>query len=605
MKVHNVVQMLQNTVLKNPDKPAMLWKNEGTYKSLTYANFWKRIQNFANGLLHLGVKPNDKVAIISNSNFMWGISDFALASIQSVSVPIYPTIPTEQVAYILDNTDIKYAIVENEEQFIKVKDSGIQLEKIIMMFSSQSSEHLPFTEVEELGEKHQNEDWETLWKDLGWDQLLTIMNTSGTTGNPKGVMLTHGNILSNIEGIQFWVIELLPEDISLSYLPLSHIFERLAGHYLPLSIGVTIGYAENINTIPDDLQEIRPTVITSVPHLFEKVFTQIMDQINNGSPVKKRIFDWAVEVGKEKYNYYLQSNVDDYLSQSYLPKNLYRKWKIADKLVYQTIKDRLGGRLRGAVSGGGTLNKEIAKFFWSLDIPLMEGYGLTETSPIISCNPMLRAKVGTVGKVLPNLELKIADDGEILVQGPSITQGYYNDQEETEKSFEGKWFKTGDIGELDEEGYLKIIDRKKRLLILSTGMNVAPAPIESKINESIFIAQTLILGDNQKYVTALINLDYETLIPWAQKQGINTENKEALSKDPLVQKLINDDIVELTKEFTNYAKPKRVTLISDEWSVDSGELTPKLSLKTNIIKKQYEQEIKEMYKKNETKAEAI
>src|SRR5690625_2547409 len=256
---------------------------------------------------------------------MWGISDFALASIQSVSVPIYPTIPTEQVAYILENTDIKYAIVENEEQFIKVKDSGIQLEKIIMMFSSQSSEHLPFTEVEELGKKHQNADWETLWKDLGWDQLLTIMNTSGTTGNPKGVMLTHGNILSNIEGIQFWVIELLPEDISLSYLPLSHIFERLAGHYLPLSIGVTIGYAENINTIPDDLQEIRPTVITSVPHLFEKVFTQIMDQINNGSPVKKRIFEWAVEVGKEKYNYYLQSNVDDYLSQSYLPKNFNRR----------------------------------------------------------------------------------------------------------------------------------------------------------------------------------------------------------------------------------------------------------------------------------------
>lgn len=605
MKVHNVVQMLQNTVLKNPDKPAMLWKNKGTYESLTYANFWKRIQNFANGLLHLGVKPNDKVAIISNSNFMWGISDFALASIQSVSVPIYPTIPTEQVAYILENTEIKYAIVENEEQFRKVKDSGIHLEKIIMMFPNQSSGYLPFTEVEELGEKHKNADWETLWKDLGWDQLLTIMNTSGTTGNPKGVMLTHGNILSNIEGIQFWVIELLPEDISLSYLPLSHIFERLAGHYLPLSIGVTIGYAENINTIPDDLQDIRPTVLTSVPHLFEKVFTQIMDQINNGSPVKKRIFEWAVEVGKEKYNYYLQSNMGDYLSQSYLPKNLYRKWKIADKLVYQTIKEKLGGRLRGAVSGGGTLNKEIAKFFWSLDIPLMEGYGLTETSPIISCNPMLRAKVGTVGKILPNLELKIAKDGEILVQGPSITQGYYNDPKETEKSFEGNWFKTGDVGELDEEGYLKIIDRKKRLLILSTGMNVAPAPIESKINESIFIAQTLILGDNQKYVTALINLDYETLIPWAQKQGLNTENKEALSKDPLVQKLINDDIVKLTKEFTNYAKPKRVTLISDEWSVDSGELTPKLSLKTNIIKKQYEQEIKEMYKKNETKAEAI
>src|SRR5699024_413704 len=258
--------------------------------------------------------------------------------------------------------------------------------------------------------------------------------------------------------------------------------------------------------------------------------------INNGSPVKKRIFEWAVEVGKEKYNYYLHSNVDDYLSQSYLPKNLYRKWKIADKLVYQTIKEKLGGRLRGAVSGGGTLDKEIeknGKFFWFVSITLMGRYGFKKTITYIFCKPMLRGKGGKVGKNLTKFGLKIADDGEILVQGPSITQGYYNDQKETEKSFEGKWFKTGDVGELDEEGYLKIIDRKKRLLILSTGMNVAPAPIESKINESIFIAQTLILGDNQKYVTALINLDYETLIPWAQKQGINTKNKEALSKDPL------------------------------------------------------------------------
>src|SRR5699024_231983 len=248
-----------------------------------------------------------------------------------------PTIPTEQVAYILDNTDIKYAIVENEEQFKKVKDSGIQLEKIIMMFSSQSSEHLAFTEVEELGVKHQNADWETLWKNLGWDQLLTIMNTSGTTGNPKGVMLTHGNILANIEGAQFWMVELVPNDTSLSYLPLSHIFERLAGHYLPLSIGVTIGYAESIDTIPDDLQEIRPTVLTSVPRLFEKVYTQVMDQINNSSAFKKKIFEWAVSVGEEKYEYYLQTQFDDYLSQNFMPKGLYRKWKIADKLVFQTI----------------------------------------------------------------------------------------------------------------------------------------------------------------------------------------------------------------------------------------------------------------------------
>src|SRR5699024_7409847 len=519
--------MLYHSVEKYPDKPVFLWKNQGKYVSITYEAFWIRIKNFANGLLQLGVKPDDKIAIISNSNPMWGISDFAIASIQAVSVPIYPTIPHEQVAYIANNVDITYAIVEDKKQIDKLILAGIPLEKIIMMYPNNMVEvdYESFETVEALGEKNEKPDWEAMWKDIGREQLLTIMNTSGTTGNPKGVMLTHGNILANIEGTQFWLVELVPDDVSLSYLPLSHIFERLAGHYLPLSVGVTIGYAENISTIPDDLQEIRPTVLTSVPRLFEKVYTQVMNEINQASPVKRKMFNWAISIGEEKYDYYLNSQMDEYLSQTYLPKALYRKWKIANKLVFQKVKQKLGGRLRGLVSGGGTLNPEIARFFWALDIPLMEGYGLTETSPIISTNPMIRARAGTVGKVLPNLEVRIAEDGEILVRGPSITTGYYNDPEETKQSFIGDWFKTGDIGEFDEDNYLKIIDRKKRLLVLSTGMNVAPAPIESSINESVYISQSFVVGDNEKFVIALVNPEYETLIPWAKKKGISTKDK--------------------------------------------------------------------------------
>lgn len=607
MKADNIVQMLRNSVNKYPDKDVFLWKHEGAYTSITYQAFWNRMKHFANGLLHLGVGANDKVAIISNSNPMWGISDFALASIQAISVPIYPTLPSNQVSYIVKNIGITYAIVEDEEQYNKLINIGMTSDKIIMMYSTDNEleSYHTFEEIEKIGNINENSNWEDMWVDLDRDQLLTIMNTSGTTGKPKGVMLTHGNILANIEGAQFWVVELIPSDVSLSYLPLSHIFERLAGHYLPLSVGITIGYAENISTIPDDLQEIRPTILTSVPRLFEKVYTQVINEINNGPSYKKRIFEWAITIGEEKYEYYLNSSMGDYLSQSFLPKSLYRKWKIADRLVYQTIKDKLGGRLRGLVSGGGTLNPEIAKFFWALDVPLMEGYGLTETSPIISTNPMIRAKVGTVGKILPNLEVKIADDGEILVRGPSITQGYYNDPEETANSFEGDWFKTGDVGSFDEDGYLKIVDRKKRLLILSTGMNVAPAPIESSINESVYISQSLVIGDNRKYVICLVNPEYETLIPWAKKKGMNIDVKKEMCEEPSIQKLLNQEVSRLTKNFTNYNRPKKVIIISDIWSIDSGELTPKLSLKTNIIEERYKDIIEKTYLEEVEEAKAI
>lgn len=602
MKVNNILEMLKHTVEKYPNKNAFLYKNKGEYEGITYGKFWERIRNFANGLIHLGVQQNDKVALISNSNPMWGITDFALASFSAVSVPIYPTIPAEQVAYIMKNTEIKSAIVENKEQYMKLKDAGIPLDKIIMMYpekESSSKEYVSFLEVEEIGKNNPQKDWESLWKHIDRSQLLTIMNTSGTTGNPKGVMLTHGNVLANIEGVNFWVVELYPEDVSLSYLPLSHIFERLAGHYLPLSIGVTIGYAENIQTIPNDLKAIRPTILTSVPRLFEKVYTQVLEQINQGSPIKKKIFHWAISVGEEKYDYYLKASMSDYLDQKYLPKSFLRKWKIANKLVFQKVKERLGGRIRGLVSGGGTLNPDIAKFFWALNIPLLEGYGLTETSPIISTNPMTMAKVGTVGKVLPNLEVKIADDGEILVRGPSITQGYYNDPKETEEAFEGDWFKTGDVGEFDSDGYLKIIDRKKRLLVLSTGMNVAPAPIETAINESAFISQSLVIGDNRKYVICLVNPEYETLIPWAKKKGIDTTtSKKELCQNPTVQNKLNREVAKLTKKFTNYAIPKKTVIISDEWSIDTGELTPKLSLKTEVIEKKYKELIEEVYKED-------
>lgn len=597
-KPNNLLEMLDRTVKQYETKEALMYKEKGSYVSISYGELWLRIKHFANGLLSLGIKANDKVAIIANSGPLWTIADFAIASIGAVSVPVYPTLPAERIDYILNKTETTAVIVEDKEQLDKIKEIKSSIEPIIIGrlkgITLRNKEH-SFIHVERIGRDERDDAWESTWRNFKRDRLLTIISTSGTTGNPKGAMLTHGNILSNIEGVHPWLVELLPEDISLSYLPVSHVFERLAGHYLPLAVGVTIAYAESIDTIPENLKEVRPTIFTSVPRLFEKVYTRVREQISHGSSLKQKIFNWAVKVGEERYEYYLNAEMDDLIRQQYLPRKFARKWHIADRLVYSQVKEQLGGRLRGAVSGGGTLNPEIARFFWALDIPIFEGYGLTETSPIISVNPMVCGKVGTVGKVLPNLDVKLSEEGEILVRGPSITQGYYNDPEETEEAFSGEWFRTGDIGEVDEDGYLKIIDRKKRILVLSTGMNVAPQPIENAINESPYISQSLVIGENRNYVICIVNPEYETLIEWAKKEAIKTSNPEKLCDHPKIIQLLEGEVTKATKKFTNYAQPKKVIIASEEWTIEGGELTPKLSLRANLVEEKYAAEIEAIY----------
>ncbi|QHS22698.1 long-chain fatty acid--CoA ligase [Virgibacillus sp. MSP4-1] len=602
MKPNNLVEMLKKTVDRYGEKDAIMWKEDGEYRSMTYHDFWQEIRDTASGLARLGIKANDKVAILSNSNPAWGITDFAVASLGAISVPIYPTLPAEQVEFILNNADVRVAVVEDDEQLQKVVHSDL-IEYSIIIYPSRGDilqdRVLSFADLEATGQHHLLPYWEDEWKQIERDHLATIIHTSGTTGKPKGVMLTHGNFLANIEAIQFWLIELLPEDVQLSYLPLSHVFERMAGHYMQFAVGTTVAYAESIDTIQENLQEVRPTVLTSVPRLFEKVYTKVIDEIESGSPIKKKVFNWAVGVGLERYERYLKTPVQDIIMQEAMPDDFMKKWKRADRLVYQKVKEKLGGRLRGMVSGGGTLNPEIARFFWALDLPILEGYGLTETTPVVTTNPMLRAKAGTVGKVLPNLEVKIADDGEVLVRGPSVMKGYYNNPEATKEAFYGDWFRTGDIGELDEEDYLKIIDRKKRILVLSTGKNVAPQPMESSINESAYIEQSVILGDQRKFIITLINPDFETLEPWAKEQGIQAKSLKELSKHPKVQELMEKEVRRLTSSFANFEQPKKVVVIGDVWSVDTGEITPKLSTRVKVIEKKYSDTIERAYQEAE------
>lgn len=601
MRPNNLVEMLWKTVSRFPSKTAFKWKDNGVYHEITYENFWKRVYKAASGFAELGIGEDDKVAILSNSNPMWGITDFAIASLGAVSVPIYPTLPAEQVEYILKNADVRMVVAENNEQREKVVIDETVEKCIIMKPDTPSSNEdgvISFQELEETGASSPLRGWEQIWKTIDRDKLSTIIHTSGTTGKQKGVMLTHGNFLANMEGVQFWLIELVPEDITLSYLPLSHVFERMAGHYMPLSAGCTIAYAESIETIPDNLKEVRPTVLTSVPRLFEKVYTKVLEEIEGGSSVKQKIFNWAISIGNQRYEHYLKTPMQDLILKDSMPKELQRKWKLADRLVFQKVKSQLGGRLRGMVSGGATLNPEVSKFFWALDLPILEGYGLTETSPVITTNPMIRAKTGTVGKVLPNLEVKIAADGEVLVRGPSVMKGYYKNEQATDEAFEGDWFKTGDIGQLDDENYLRIVDRKKRILVLSTGKNVAPQPIESAINESKYVQQSVIFGDRQKYVICLVNPDYEELLPWVKKQGLKADSNEDICQSAIVQQLFEDEVARLTKRLAQFEQPKRVVIISEPWTVEGGELTPKLSIRMKIIEEKYKSQIELGYRES-------
>lgn len=597
MKPNNLVDMVFRTVQRYADKTALAWKSEAHYRRLTYGEFWQAIRRTASGLAALGVGKDDKVAILSENHPKWPVADLAIMSLGAVSVPIHATLPADQVLYILNNADCETAIVQNGAQLEKVVHGADRLRRIVVIEPpndmAENERVFGFSKLEEIGARPL-ENWEATWRDIGRDDLATIIHTSGTTGNPKGAMLTHGNILANIEGVQFWMLEARPDDVLLSHLPLSHVFERMAGQFVPLSVGATIAYAESIDALPRNLLEWRPTVLVSVPLLFEKVYARVMEKIESGTPLRRKIFDWAVRVGMERYDFYLNHSVDEFIRRGELPGPLRRRWKLADKLVYSKVKRELGGRLRGLISGGGGLNPEIARFFWAVDLPVLEGYGLTETSPVVATNPMVRAKVGTVGKPLPNLEVRLAPDGEILVRGPSVMKGYYKDEAATKEQFEDGWFKTGDLGEIDDDGYLKILDRKKRILVLKTGKNVAPQPVENAMNQSLYIKNSVLVGHGQKYVIALIVPDFEQLVPWARQRGIAEEPK-ALIMDDRVQSLLRQEVARFTQRFARFEQPKKVLILSADWTTETGELTPSLKVRVPEIEKRYRDLIQRCY----------
>lgn len=596
MAYSNLSEMFYKTCGQYGDRAAMMYKEVGNYRSLSFNEIEKRVTAIANGLASLGVNKGDKVILLAENSKEWAFCDYAALSNGAATVPVYATLLPAQVAYIINDSDARIVIASNAEQFEKilaVQDRLKMVEKYVV-FDGQgvpADKAMTLEQLMSAGEQYRQEHPDELQKRsaaVGRDDLATIIYTSGTTGEPKGVMLTHGNLLSNVEA-SLRALPVFPDDIFLSFLPLSHVFERMVGHFLAFYAGATIAYAESVEAVPQNLQEVRPTLMASVPRLFEKIYAKVVTAVEEGPGIKKKLFNWAIGVGREVTALRQQ--------QRPLSGGLSLKFAIANKLVFSKLKERVGGRIRFFASGGAPLSREIGEFFTAAGLQILEGYGLTETSPVITVNRLEKFKFGTVGLPIDNVEVKIADDGEILTRGPHVMKGYYKKEADTREAIDDdQWFHTGDIGIFDEDGFLVITDRKKNIIVTAGGKNVAPQKIENMLITSRYIEQILVIGDKRKFCSALIVPSFENLEKFAAENGMAGKSHEELCKDQRVIDLINNEVQAANSECASYETIKKFILIAQPFSLESGELTPSLKVKRKIVEKNYAQEIDALYK---------
>ena len=449
-------------------------------------------------------------------------------------------------------------------------------------------EVMSLKEVEERGEEYNlnhPDDFDRLAESIQPDDLATIIYTSGTTGVPKGAMLSHYNLVNNIETLHS-LVDFNGGDRALSFLPLSHVLERMCT-YAWLYVGACIAYAESVDTVADNLMEARPTIMVSVPRFFDKFYAAVIDSVLASPNLQRRIFFWALQIGRK----YAQLK----LNHSHLPAWLKLRYQLASKLVFSKIVERTGGRIRFFVSGGAPLSREIAEFFYALGIMIIEGYGLTETSPVISLNTLTDFKFGTVGKILPGEEVKFAPDGEILVRGPNVMKGYFNKEAETKEAFEDGWFKTGDVGYLDQDGFLVITDRKKDIIVTSGGKNVAPQPIENALAASPYIANAVVVGDRRKFVSALIVPDFEKLKKYAAENDITFSSDKELVEKPEIYEFFMKETNRLTPHLASYEKIKKIIIIDRDFEIEAGEMTPTLKVRRKVVEEKYKPLIDRLY----------
>ena len=582
-----LISMFEHSIQHYSNKPALAHKPKGgTYQDISYTELGKSVDAFSKGINALGVQKNDRVAILSENRPEWAITDFGSLKVGAVTVPMFSTLTPAQVGYILKDSGAKIICVSTEKQLEKIsaiRDKVPTLEQIIIFDPIEGEIPEGVNQFEAVCELSGEETDSTASE----DDIATIIYTSGTTGNPKGVMLTHANFISNVQACKS-LIDISETDVLLSFLPLSHVFERLGGHYVPLFSGAKIAYAESTFTVAQNMREVAPTVMLSVPRLYETMHERILRAVQEGSSLKQKIFHWGVSVG---------SAVSSAIQQGKKPSAILQlQQNIANKLVFAKLKEATGGRLRFFVSGGAALPQSIAEFFHAAGILILEGYGLTETSPVISMNHLGKWKFGTVGAQVPGIEVQIAEDGEILTRGPHVMKGYFNNETATAEVIdEDGWFYTGDIGIIDEDGFVKITDRKKNIIVLSNGKNVAPQPIESKLVQSPLISQIMLIGNERKNLAALIVPNFDALKAWAAENGVATDDLSAMLQKREVQQHIQSEIRSRLTDFADFEQVRRFTLLDKEFSQEADEMTPTLKLKRNVIIEKYGDVIEGMY----------
>jgi long-chain acyl-CoA synthetase len=572
---------------------AMRSRLSGAWVDLSYAALADRVEAFSMGLRELGVQPGQHVAILSENRPEWAITDYACLAARCADVPIYPTLPPRQIEYVLRDSESVVVCVSNATQLAKVDQirGGLPHLKHVIIFDKvpAGTHALWFDEVVTRGREARSRypDWKAQALRAAPDDLATLIYTSGTTGDPKGVMLTHGNITSNVIG-GLTVLGLRETDECLSFLPLSHIFERMAGHYCMMRGGVIINYALSVETVSNDMIDRSPTVVLSVPRLYEKIYARVLENALAGSSVKKQIFFWAKKTA--------EAWADLALAKQPIPGALALKKKVADRLVFSKLKARTGGKLRFFVSGGAPLSADIAKFFYAAGLPIMEGYGLTETSPVITVNTLDNIRIGTVGRPIPRVTVRIAPDGEILTKGPNVMKGYYRKPEATAEVLDADGtFHTGDIGEIDPDGFLKITDRKKDLIVTAGGKNIAPQPIEGRVKSSKFVANAVMLGDKRRFPIMLIVPNLENLKAWAQHKGVTFSDNRTLLENPEVVEKMEREMQVVLRELAHFEMPKKVILLEKDFTVESGELTPTMKVKRRVVEKNYKDRIEALY----------
>jgi long-chain acyl-CoA synthetase len=594
MEIRTLCDIFYHSVETFRKDDHLLHKKDGQWSPVSSDAFLTAVEELSMGLRTLGVEKGDRVAILSENRPEWAFADLACLCAGAVDVPIYSTLSPAQVLYILNDSGAKAVFVSTPGQLqklLEVRDKAPTLRHVFRMDDPPQAGTLSVDEVRVRGREALATDRGAVRRradETDPEDLATFIYTSGTTGDPKGVMLTHRNLVSNVQSSIRLFGGLGRKDLALSFLPLCHVFERMGGHYVMLRLGVSIAYAESVEKVPANLGEVKPTIMLSVPRLYEKMYARVNEKVAADPALRQKVFRWAMRVGAEAFRHKVARSEPGVL--------LKLRLALADKLVFAKIKERVGGRIRIFVSGGAPLAREIAEFFGAAGLPILEGYGLTETSPVISVNLPDCMRPGTVGPPIEGVEVKIAEDGEILTRGPHVMKGYYRKPEATAEAIDKDgFFHTGDIGHLDADGFLVITDRKKDILVTSGGKNIAPQPIENRLKTDKFFTEVVMIGNKRNFPAALVVPNFEVLEAWAKGQGVTFAGREELVSRPEVVSFYTTRVGELLPELAQYEKIKKLTLLTREFTVDSGELTPTLKVKRRVIEQNYKDLIDRMY----------